>query len=110
MKRNDLARLFVGVAYTGAWVWVGAAQPAWSDFASTAFWITSSFVTGLLIGRWWALGLAVVGAIGMFVGNTLNPCVEGDGVECDVNVPALVFGYFMPPAGALLAFGIAVRK
>ena len=29
---------------------------------------------------------------GLFVGTTLNPCVEHDAIECDVNVPALVFG------------------
>jgi len=72
--------------------------------------VASSVVTGAAVGRWWAVGLAIIGVAGLFVGTTLNPCVERDAIECDVNVPVLVFCYFMPPTGALLALGVAIRK
>jgi hypothetical protein len=109
-QRTVVMRAGVAATYGGAWLAVGTVQPAWSDSASGVFWIGSSVAAGLLIGRWWAVGLAALAAVALLVGSELNPCVWTDAVECDVNVPALVLGMFMPVTAFLLTLGVALRK
>jgi hypothetical protein len=81
-----------------------------SDAVAIASWIVPSVVAGFVIGRWWAAALAPAAAAALLVGYAFNPCVPGGGVECDLNVPALVLAYFMPPAAVLLVLGVGMRR
>jgi len=100
----------VAALYLGLWLWVAVAQPDLSDGASVALFVISSVAVGAVTGRWWALALAPAAALGALVVYDLNPCTPGDGIECDLNVPALLLIYFAPPTAALIGVGVAARK
>ncbi len=105
-------RLLVAFAFLAAWVAVFVAGEQPSDGTALITWAGLGLGAGMLIGRWWAIGLAFGYALIAVAGDVAAACVgPGLGAEpCDGDVPGLVLLLELPAMAATLALGVAARK
>jgi hypothetical protein len=107
---NRRVEWVAAVAFVAGWACVGALQPSWSGALAVTLWIVPSIAVGFAIGGLWAAALAPAAAAAVLATYGFHPCVPRAGVECDLNVPALVLVYFMPPTAVLLLLGAGMRR
>ena len=107
-----MVRLLVALAYLAAWVAVLAAAGEPTEGEALAAWAGLGLGAGLLIGRWWAVGLALGYALIAVVADVAAACVTGAGGPevCDADVVGLVLLVELPAMALTLALGVAARK
>jgi hypothetical protein len=69
-------------------------------------------LAGVLIGRWWALALAIadLAALAIWGDGCAQEAAHDPTVECDINWWPLLLAIYVPLEGALIAIGVVMRN